>query len=232
MAYAEWKGKRQDHPCVFEAFFRKAPFQGRYTVFGGLDEVLNFLSNYKFEPQHISYLKQELPYMEDGFFQWLSNLSTSSLKVYGIPTGTIVFADEPLLRIEGPFALLQLIETPLLNLINFASLISTNASRMKMISGDTKCVEFGLRRAQGPNGALTASKYAIVGGFEGSSNVQAGFACGVPIVGTLAHSMIMSFENEDDCKDSRHVSPKNGGDPVDLLKAALSYRDQLGWHQT
>lgn len=93
------------------------------------------------------------------------------MKVYGIPTGTIVFADEPLLRIEGPFALLQIIETPLLNFINFSSLIATNASRMRMISGKTRCVEFGLRRAQGPNGALTASKYSYLGGFEGTSNV-------------------------------------------------------------
>ena len=106
MAYAEWKGKRQDHSCVFEAFFRKAPFKGRYTVFGGLDEVISFLSNFKFSEKHIFYLKQQLPYMELGFFDWLSNLSTKSLKVHGIPSGTLVFANEPLLRIEGPFALL------------------------------------------------------------------------------------------------------------------------------
>ena len=199
MAYAEWKGKRHEHLCVFEAFFRKAPFGGRYTVCAGLDEVVNFLENFNFEQKHIQYLKSQLSYMEDGFFDWLANLTTRSLKVTAIPTGQIVMADEPLLTLEGPFALLQLVETPLLNLLNFSSLITTNATRMKLLSGETKCVEFGLRRAQGPNGALTASKYAYLGGFEATSNVQAGFKYGVPIAGTLAHSMIMSFEFESDC---------------------------------
>jgi nicotinate phosphoribosyltransferase len=88
-------------------------------------------------------------------------------------------------------------------LINFSSLVATNASRFRLISGTTTCVEFGLRRAQGPNGALTATKYAYLGGFEATSNVQAGFMFGIPIAGTLAHSMIMSYETEDDCKFSR-----------------------------
>ena len=123
-------------------------------------------------------------------------------------------------------------ETPILNLINFASLVATNATRMKIISGTTKCVEFGLRRAQGPNGALTATKYAYLGGFDASSNLQAGYSFGVPVAGTLAHSMIMSFETEEDCADSRKVKPANGGEEVDLLDMALAYREKLGWNQT
>lgn len=106
MAYAEWKAKRQDHQCVFEAFFRKAPFKGRFTIFAGLDEVNHFLETFKFTTQHVNYLKQTLSHMDQGFFTWLTNLSTKDIKVYGIPTGTIVFANEPVLRIEGPFALL------------------------------------------------------------------------------------------------------------------------------
>ena len=106
MAYAERKGKRADHSCVFEAFFRKEPFKGRYAVFAGLDEVISFLENFKITKDHISYLKNELGYMEPEFFTWLENISTKSLKVHGIPVGTIVFANEPLLRLEGPFALL------------------------------------------------------------------------------------------------------------------------------
>lgn len=97
-------------------------------------------------------------------------------------------------------------------MLNFACLVATNASRMKIISGTTKCIEFGLRRAQGPNGALTASKYAYLGGFDATSNLEAGFMYGVPIAGTSAHSMIMSFETEEDCKDSRLVAPFNGGE--------------------
>ena len=137
MAYAEFKAKRVDQSCVFEAYFRKAPFKGRYTIFAGVDEVLTFLKYFKFEKENIDYLRQKLPHFSEDFWVWLGNLSTESLKVYAIPQGTIVFESEPLLRIEGPFALLQLIETPLLNLINFSSLVATNASRMSMISEPT-----------------------------------------------------------------------------------------------
>jgi nicotinate phosphoribosyltransferase len=147
-----------------------------------------------------------------------------------MPAGTIVFSAEPLLRLEGPFALLQLVETPILNLLNFSSLVATNASRMHMIAAPTQCVEFGLRRAQGPNGALTASKYSMLGGFVGTSNVQAGYLYDLNIVGTLAHSMIMSYEEESDCATSKMVTPKAGGPAQDLLKMSLEYRFQLGWN--
>lgn len=101
---------------------------------------------------------------------------------------------------------------------------------MKLIAGESKCIEFGLRRAQGPNGALTASKYSFLGGFDATSNVEAGMKLGVPIAGTLAHSMIMSFETEEDCCDSRVVAPADGGDKKDLLIMALEYREKLQWH--
>ena len=145
----------------------------------------------------------------------------------------MVFATEPLLRLEGPYALLQILETPILNLINFSSLICTNASRMKLTSGENVgCVEFGLRRSQGPNGALTASKYSFMGGFSATSNVYAGYLYGIPLSGTCAHSFIMSFETEDDIKNSRRLAPKDGGEEVDLLEACLRYRDELGWTGT
>jgi nicotinate phosphoribosyltransferase len=123
-----------------------------------------------------------------------------------------VFSEEPLLRLHGPLALLQLIESPLLNLTNFSTLVRTNASRLKLIAKDSSCIEFGLRRAQGPDGAMTASKYAYLGGFNGSSNVYNGFLTGTPCAGTCAHSFIMSYEKEDDIKDARVL------DGVDLLK--------------
>ena len=103
-----------------------------------------------------------------------------------------------MLRLEGPFALLQLIETPILNLTNFPTLLCTNATRMKLVAGDSKCIEFGLRRAQGPSGAMIASKYSFVGGFEATSNVYSGFLNNIPVIGTQAHSFIMSFEKEQD----------------------------------
>ena len=167
--------------------------------------------------------------------EYLSNLNCSSetIKVQAVRDGTIVFPTEPLIRLEGPFSLLQLLETPILNLINFSSLVCTNASRMVLTAGDkVKCVEFGLRRAQGPNGALTASKYSYMGGFIATSNVYAGYLSSIPLAGTSAHSFIMSFESESDIAKSRHLAPKDGGDPIDLLEACLRYRDELGWTNT
>lgn len=120
-----------------------------------------------------------------------------------------------------------------MNLINFASLVCTNATRMNLVAGpNVKCVEFGLRRAQGPNGALTASKYAYMGGFVATSNVYAGYLYNIPVAGTCAHSFIMSFESEDDIAQSRTLAPKDGGEPIDLVEACLRYREELGWTST
>lgn len=148
------------------------------------------------------------------------------MKLYAVQDGTVVFPRQPLLRLEGPFALIQLLETAVLNLVNFASLVCTNGSRMRLAAGDTKCVEFGLRRAQGPNGGFSASKYSYLGGFEGTSNVYAGFLCNIPVVGTIAHSFIMSFESVDDIEHCRVL--KN----TDLLDACMKYRQELGWYKT
>lgn len=228
MSYAEWKSQRSEELAVFEAFFRKNPFKGQYTIFAGLDEVLGFLSKYKFKEEHIKYLHQQMPNLDPGYLEWLSKLDCSQIKVSGFLDGTICHPNEPLLRLEGPFALLQLLETPILNLINFSSLVATNASRMKMTSGpNVSCVEFGLRRAQGPNGAMTASKYAYLGGFVGTSNVYAGYMTGMSCLGTQAHSFIMSFEDESDVQHARTL------DGVDLLDKALEYRnDKLNWPNT
>jgi nicotinate phosphoribosyltransferase len=108
---------------------------------------LQFLENYKFKHEHISFLKQAIPNAEPGFFEWLETLDCSQISVYGAKDGEIVFPEEPLLSIEGPIALLQLIETPLLNFTNFSTLLRTNASRMKLVAEGASCVEFGLRRA-------------------------------------------------------------------------------------
>jgi len=106
MSYAEWKSKRSEEPCVFEAFFRKSPFKGNYTVFAGLDEVLRFLKDFKFTESHLVFLKKRLPYIEDEFFTWLGGLDCKQIKVYGCEDATITYPSEPLLRLEGPFSLL------------------------------------------------------------------------------------------------------------------------------
>ena len=187
---------------------------------------MQFLENYKFKHEHISFLKQAIPNAEPGFFEWLETLDCSQISVYGAKDGEIVFPEEPLLSIEGPIALLQLIETPLLNFTNFSTLLRTNASRMKLVAEGASCVEFGLRRAQGPNGAITASKYSYLGGFDGTSNVYSAFLSGIPCSGTQAHSLIMSYEKEEDIKHQRVLKG------VDLLPICMKYREDLGWTNT
>lgn len=174
------------------------------------------MAGFKFREEHIAYLKGQIPQAPQEFFDWLAQLDCSKVKVYGIRDGRLVFPREPLVRLEGPLPVLQLLETPILNLINFASLVCTNGARMKWTAGEkVKCVEFGLRRAQGPNGGMTATKYSYLGGFEGTSNVEGGFQYGIPIVGTHAHSFVMSYETESDLGENRFL------DGVDVLAKAL-----------
>jgi nicotinate phosphoribosyltransferase len=188
MTYAHWKTGKHEESSVFELFFRKNPFHGQYTVFCGLDECLKYLQHFKFTQDDIDYLKSttSLAQCEEGFYQYLLNLNTSQLKVYALLEGTIAFPKIPLFVLEGPLGLCQLMETTLLNLVNYPSLLATNASRMVLRAHPAQCIEFGLRRAQGPDGAMSASKYSYVGGFIGTSNVQAGKDFSVPIFGTHA----------------------------------------------
>lgn len=194
MTYAHWRtGKADDH-AVFELFFRKNPFKGEFTVFCGLDECVRLLKTFRFKQDDIEYLRSTpaLSHAESEFFEYLANLHETALKslnVYSVPEGTVVFPKCPLLIIEGPLAIGHLLETALLNLINYPSLVATNALRMVLRAGpDKPCIEFGLRRAQGPDGACSASKYSYVGGFVGTSNVQAGKLFGIPISGTHART--------------------------------------------
>ena len=227
MTYWYWKNGRHSENAVFEAFFRKCPFKGKFAIFAGLDEVIEFLKAFKFTDKHIEYLKIQLPHAEGEFFEWLQSLDTSGLVVNGIPDGTIVFGKQPLLSIQGSLAIVQLIETPILNLINFATLVCTNAARMNIRAGEkVKCIEFGLRRAQGPNGAMTATKYSYMGGFVGTSNVYAGMLYDIPVSGTIAHSFIMSFESESDIHDHHFVDGK------DIKKRAFEIREELEWTNT
>ncbi|KAF1331295.1 Nicotinate phosphoribosyltransferase, partial [Globisporangium splendens] len=199
--YAYWKvGRHNDH-AVFDLFFRKNPFKGEYTVFAGLEEALGLINTFKFTESDIAYLRVALPNAENAFFEWLATLDCSQIKVYAIKEGTIVFPRIPLLRIEGNLAVGQLLETPLLNLLNYASLITTNATRFKRAAGaDKSLLEFGLRRAQGPDGGLSASRYSYMAGFAGTSNVLAGKLHGIPIKGTHAHAFVQAHTSLDDVK--------------------------------
>mmetsp|Transcript_37355 Transcript_37355/g.33494 ORF Transcript_37355/g.33494 Transcript_37355/m.33494 type:complete len:320 (+) Transcript_37355:24-983(+) len=226
MAYSYFKqGKHLDN-AVFDAFFRKCPFKGEFAIFGGLGSLISFIQNFKISEEDIEFLRSDLGFPDPKFYEYLKGLDGSNLKIYAMNEGEVVFPNEPLVRLEGPLALIQIIETTVLNLLNFPTLIATNARRMKNVVGDDKqMIEFGLRRAQGPDGAMMASQYSYLGGFHGTSNVAAGKAYGVKTVGTLSHSYICSFDSYDDVKN-RILDGK------DFFEEALKIRKELGYQNT
>jgi len=195
MAYAYFCHGRHEEHSAFDLFFRKNPFGGEFTVFAGLAEVVRFLNNFRFTAEEVEYLRGTLgPSVSEEFYEHLLTLDCSKLTVNGIKEGTVVFPRVPLLRIEGPLLLCQLVETTLLNLVNYASLMATNAARFRMVArAGTTLLEFGLRRAQGPDGGLSASRYSYIGGFDATSNVEAGRQFGIPVKGTHAHAFVQSF---------------------------------------
>ncbi|XP_059618872.1 nicotinate phosphoribosyltransferase isoform X1 [Phlebotomus argentipes] len=228
MAYAYWKSGKTEDQSVFDLFFRTNPFQGEFTIFAGLEECLKFLENFHYSDGDIEYLRQTLPDgIEDEFFEYLSHLTAKDVIMYAIEEGSVVFPRVPLIKVEGPLIVVQLLETTLLTLVNYASLMATNAARYRMVAGkNIKLLEFGLRRAQGPDGGLSASKYSYVGGFDGTSNVLAGKLFDIPVKGTHAHAYITSFTGFSELK-TRTLRHKVTGIPQDLLELSIRHRDAL-----
>jgi len=183
-----------DYQAVFDLFFRKAPFGGVYAICYGIHKAINDIVNMKFTEDELEFLKEQNKF-SDEFLDYLANWKCQ-LTIRAIDDGRVIFPYEPIMEVEGPLIQCQLIETYLLNCFNFPTLCATKANRMWIISGKKPILEFGLRRAQGPNGAITASEAACVGGFAGTSNVLAGKLKNLSISGTHAHSWVMAFESE------------------------------------
>jgi len=201
MAYGYWKLGMADKEAVFHLFFRKKPFGGQFAIAAGLDNVLDFLEHFRYSASDLTYLQQlqgsdGKALFEEEFLDYLSHF-TCRCDIDAMPEGTPVFPYEPLLRVQGPLLHAQLLESPLLNSINFQTLIATKAARICFAAGSDPVIEFGMRRAQGPNGALAASRAAYIGGCSATSNVLAGKIYGIPVKGTHAHSWIMAFESEE-----------------------------------
>ncbi|XP_067145209.1 nicotinate phosphoribosyltransferase isoform X1 [Centruroides vittatus] len=227
MAYAYWKSDKCSDFAVFDLFFRKNPFSGEFTVFAGLEECLKFLRNFHYSESDILYLKKTLPSVEEEFFIFLSNLTAKDVTLYALPEGSVVFPRVPLIRIEGPLPVVQLLETTLLTLVNYASLVATNAARYRIAAGpNIKLLEFGLRRAQGPDGGLSASKYAYIGGFDGTSNVLAGKLYNIPVSGTHAHAFVMSYNSIDEC-NIKMLRNRSTGEEENFVDLCIQHQQEL-----
>ncbi len=200
MAYGFWKQGLAERRAVFHLFFRKSPFQGGYALACGLGTACEYLERLRFEPDDLAYLAtltgaDGRPLFDGAFLDYLGELRFAC-DVDAVPEGTAVYPHEPLLRVTGPILQCQIIETPLLNIVNFQTLIATKAARVVGAASGDRVIEFGLRRAQGIDGGLAASRAAYIGGCGGTSNVLAGKLYGLPVVGTHAHSWVMAFDTE------------------------------------
>lgn len=232
-AYAHWLDGRHNELATFDLFFREEPFGGKFAIYGGLEAALRLVNAFRFNKDDVAYLKQ-IPSLSDckpGFFDWLKSINCSGISIHALKEGEIVFPRVPLVRVKGPIGVAQLLETPLLNQTGFASLITTNAARFKLAAGKEKIAyEYGLRRAQGADGGVSAAYYAYMGGFDGTSNILAGKLYGIPVGGTMAHAYVQSFSGIDDLTN-RELSDTNGK-KHDFVEIVLKIRKELGYART
>jgi len=200
MAYAYWKSGMEELEAAFHLFFRRNPFGGGFTIACGLEYAIDLIESLRFEADDLVWLGEVrgsdgAKLFDPAFLDHLASMRLAC-DVDAVPEGTVVFPLEPMVRVTGPIVHAQLVETPLLNLINFQSLIATKAARVVLAARGNPVLEFGLRRAQGFDGGLAASRAAWVGGCAGTSNVMAGRLFGIPVSGTHGHSWVMAFGDE------------------------------------
>ena len=194
MMQGYFKNKDRNETVIFDAFYRSNPMQSGYAIFAGLEQVIDYVKNLHFSTEDIEYLRG-LGIFEEDFLDYLKDFQFSG-DIYAIPEGSVMFPREPMLKVIAPIMEAQLVETAILNILNHQSLIATKASRVCYAARGDGVMEFGLRRAQGPDAGTNGARAAMIGGCVGTSNVLAGRLFDVPVMGTHAHSWIMSFPDE------------------------------------
>jgi len=194
MAETYWEDNMHNKRAVFELYFRKLPFETGYGIFAGLERIIEFIKEYRFTDSDISFLREEVGYEED-FLAYLQSVRFNGT-IRAMKEGELVFANEPILQVEASLAEAQLIETALLNIVNYQTLIATKAARIKQVAGEQTVMEFGTRRAHEFDAAVWGTRAAFIAGFSATSNVRAGKMFGIPVAGTHAHSMVQAYKDE------------------------------------
>ncbi|MBW4803427.1 nicotinate phosphoribosyltransferase [Loigolactobacillus coryniformis] len=194
MMLTYWQEGIHNRQAVFECYFREMPFGNGYAIFAGLEHVVRFIQQLSFTDSDIAYLREAEDYPEE-FLTYLKNFKFTGT-IRSAVEGDLVFNNEPILQVEGPFADCQLVETALLNIVNYQTLIATKAARIRSVVGTDSVMEFGTRRAQEMDAALWGTRAAYIGGFDATSNVRAGKIFGIPVSGTHAHSLIQAYRSD------------------------------------
>ena len=194
MMQGYFKHRDHDKMVIFDAFFRTCPFGGAYAILGGVEQLVKYIKELHFSEQDIEYLRS-LNIFDEDFLAYLAEFKFTG-SIYTLPEGSLIFPREPIVKVVAPIMQAQLVETAILNIINHQSLIATKASRICYAARGDGIMEFGLRRAQGPDAGTYGARAAVIAGCVGTSNVLCGELFDVPVKGTHAHSWIMSFDDE------------------------------------
>lgn len=229
MAYTWWKNNRHECNAVFDYIIRECPFGGEFAIFAGLGDLLDFVDGLKYTEEDLNYVEKiAIPGCDPEFYNWLSGFNTLKTKIYSLKEGSAAFPYIPMIRVEGPIAISQILEASILYLNNFPSLITTNAVRYRMAAGKGKVLyEFGLRRAQN---AIQGSYYAWIGGFDSTSNMFSARDLDIASKGTMAHSLIESFSGLEELSSFNIEDSK--GKERNFVEMVLKYQKELGFEHT
>jgi len=231
MMYAHWKQGSWNRKAVFEVFFRQSPFGGGYAVFAGLERIVDYLRKLSFGDEEIRYLREQEERYDGAFLEELRRFRFTG-DLDAVPEGTLVFAGEPVIRVEARVFEAHLIETALLNFMNYQTLVATKASRIRQVAGDDVLLEFGTRRAQEADAAVWGARAAYLAGFHATSNLRAGILFGIPTKGTHAHAWIQMHDDEEEAfRKFAEVLPDQVSllvDTYDTLRSGLPNAIKVG----